>query len=70
MTIQNYELSANLLEAILWQYNDAERIVKMIENDQYWYDINIIGFFEKWYNDVFNVDTATDFGLPTTCSTF
>lgn len=62
-TIQSFNLSTNLLEAILWQYNEAEHLIKIVENDNNWYKDNITDFFNNWYRDVFNVDTATDFGL-------
>lgn len=61
--IQKFDFSANLLEAILWQYNDAEHLIKIVQNKQNFYDKNIKEFWENWYRDVFNVDTANDFGL-------
>ena len=61
--IQDFNLSANLLEAILWQYNDAEKLISLVENDNDWYQENVINFLNQWYYDVFNVDTATEFGL-------
>jgi len=61
--IQDFNLSANLLEAILWQYNDAEKLISLVENDNNWYQENVINFLNQWYYDVFNVDTATEFGL-------
>jgi len=61
--IQDFDLSVNILEAILWQYNEAENLVNLIQKKNNWYDENIIQFLEQWYYDVFNVDTATDFGL-------
>lgn len=61
--IQDFESSANLLEAILWQYNEAEHLIKIVENKNKWYNDNITKFWNDWYRDVFNVDTANDFGL-------
>lgn len=61
--IQDFELSADLLEAILWQYNNADHLATIIQNRQNFYDTNVVEFFNNWYTNVFNVDTANDFGL-------
>ena len=34
---------------------------------QSWYDINQTQFWDDWYNDVFNLQTATNFGLSVWC---
>lgn len=61
--IQTINYSVDLLKAILWQYNDAERLQKLLELKQQWYDENQSQFWQNWYDDVFNLDTANDFGL-------
>lgn len=61
--IQTFDYSVDLLRALLWQYNDAERLQKLLELKQQWYDKNQSKFWKNWYNDVFNLDTANDFGL-------
>lgn len=61
--IQEFDYSVDLLKAILWQYNDAERMQKLLELKQEWYDKNQSRFWSNWYHDVFNLDTANDFGL-------
>lgn len=61
--IQTIDYSVDLLKAILWQYNDAERLQKLLELKQQWYDENQTQFWQNWYDDVFNLDTANDFGL-------
>lgn len=53
----------NIRSVILWQYEEATRykgIIKIIEDS---YNILQVDFWEKWYKDVFNIDTANDFGL-------
>lgn len=62
-TIQDFNINVNLLEAILWQYNEAEHLIKIVDNDNEWYKYNVSGFLNQWYYDVFNVDTVTEFGL-------
>lgn len=61
--IQDFNLSLNLLESIIWQYNEAEHLQKIIEDEQLWYETNVNEFMQDWYTNVFNVDTANNFGL-------
>lgn len=62
-TIQEFDYSVDLLKCILWQYNDAERLQSLLEQKQAWYNANQTEFWTNWYNDVFNLQTANDFGL-------
>lgn len=62
-TVQEFDASVNLLAAILWQYEDAERLKALAVAKQAWTTQNQTNFWLGWYRDVFNVDTATDFGL-------
>ncbi len=39
-TIQNFDYSVNLLQALLWQYNEAKNLQGILEAKQTWYDIN------------------------------
>lgn len=63
MRIQSFDSSADLLQVILWQYNDAESIISLISQKQTWYDINLLGFWNDWFTNVFNLQTANAFGL-------
>lgn len=54
---------AILKKAILWQYEQAVNLVGLVELMQRGYDTLYADFWERWYHDVFNVDTANDFGL-------
>jgi len=63
MKIQALDYSVNLLRALLWQYNEAERLEGLLRAKQSWYDENQTQFFTDWYADVFNLQTANDFGL-------
>jgi hypothetical protein len=49
--------------ALDWQRSGATQLNALIASKQEWYDENVTGFIADWYNDVFNLDTATDFGL-------
>lgn len=63
MKIQNFDYSVNLLSVILWQYNGAKNLQQIIQNDQNFYNENHVQFWQDWYTNVFNLQTANDFGL-------
>lgn len=63
MKIQEFDYSVDLLQSILWQYNEAANLQSLIEQKQAWYDINQSEFWNDWYTDVFNLETANFFGL-------
>lgn len=62
-TIQAMDYSVNLLQALLWQYNDAANLKAILQSRQDWYTNNQTEFWENWYTDVFDLRTANDFGL-------
>lgn len=61
--VQQFDYSVDLMRALLWQFNDAEKLQSLIAAKQAWYDANQSEFWARWYDDVFNVETATEFGL-------
>lgn len=61
--IQAVDFSVDLLQAILWQYNDAARLQSLLVQKQAWYDEAQTTFWTDWTRDVFNLLTANDFGL-------
>lgn len=61
--IQQLDLNADLLRAILWQYESAPNLVAIVENENAAYKSLNDDFWMGWYNDVFNIDTANEFGL-------
>lgn len=63
MRIQEFDYSVDLLQVIIWQYNEASRILSLINQKQDWYDENQTQFWEDWFNNVFNLITANGFGL-------
>jgi hypothetical protein len=63
MIIQEIDYNIDLLQAILWQYNDAEKLQLLLTQKKDWYDNNYDKFWQDWYNNVFNLDTANEFGL-------
>lgn len=63
MRIQEIDSNINLLQAVLWQYNNADNIKTLAQGQQDYVDENNKQFWEDWYNDVFNLVTANEFGL-------
>ena len=62
-TIQQFDYSVDLLKSILWQYNTALNLQSILEQKQSWYDVNQRDFWENWFHDVFDLNTANQFGL-------
>ena len=62
-TIQTFDYSVNLLQALLWQYQNAPNLQALLADKQDWYNINQTQFWTDWYTNVFNLSTANDFGL-------
>lgn len=63
MNIQLFDFSVNLIQALLWQYDDATTLQSLITSKQNWYTQNQTDFWTSWITDVFNLQTANDFGL-------
>lgn len=61
--IQQFDFSIDLLQALLWQYNDAPNLQALLEAKNTWYIDNQTDFWESWFTNVFNLATANDFGL-------
>lgn len=61
--VQEFDFSVDLLKALLWQHDNAESLKILLQRKQEWYDVNQTDFWESWYTDVFNLDTANAFGL-------
>jgi hypothetical protein len=61
--IQQFDFNVDLLKAILWQYNTAENLQSILEQKQSWYDASQKDFWNNWYQDVFDLNTANQFGL-------
>ena len=62
-TVQEIDANANLLAAILWQYEQAGNLKSLAFSKQAWFERNHAQFWNSWYRDVFNIDTANSFGL-------
>lgn len=62
-TIQTFDTSVNVTQALLWQYNEASRLQELLQEKQVWYTTNQTAFWDDWYRDVFDMRTANMFGL-------
>lgn len=62
-TVQSFDFSVDLLRALLWQYEGAEGLQSILAAKSEWYAVNQEQFWADWYDDVFNLQTANDFGL-------
>lgn len=63
MKIFNSDYAVDLLQALIWQYDNAPRLQRLLQQKQDWYDKNNTTFWADWLKNVFNINTANDFGL-------
>ena len=63
MEVMNLQNAVNLLDCILWQYNKAEKLKALIQECQDEFDGNVEDFWNDFYTNIFNIDTANNFGL-------
>jgi len=63
MRIQQFDFSNNVLDSIIWQYDNASKITGLLQYKNTWLTENHTAFWQNWYTDIFNLDTANDFGL-------
>src|SRR4051812_32389498 len=61
--VQQFDFSVDLLRAILWQYTGATNLQALLAEKSDWYFANQQRFWTDWFNDVFDLATANDFGL-------
>lgn len=62
-TIREFDFSVDLLRNVLWQYDATINLRGLIAQKEAWYSLNQSTFWNDWIVDVFNIDTANDFGL-------
>lgn len=60
--IQLFDYSVDLLQSMIWRYNQADRLESLIQQKQDWYTTNQTQFWQDWYDNVFNLQTANNFG--------
>ena len=63
---KKYDVDFNLRDlgnCYLWQYEQAEKLKKLLKGKRDFYKNAVTDFFESWTTNVFNIDTANTFGL-------
>lgn len=50
-------------QCVLWQYANSPALRTLLQAKSDFYEQNVTQFWNDWFNDVFNINTATDFGL-------
>ena len=63
MRVQEFNYSIDVIRALLWQYDNSPNIKALLQGEQTWLDGNQQAFWSDWYDNVFNLETANDFGL-------
>lgn len=63
MTKQQFDFSVDVMQCLIWQYNDATKLQSIVENKQAWLDTNWRDFWDDWYVNVFDLRTANSFGI-------
>jgi len=63
MKILNTDNKTDLLKSIFWQYDSAEKLKSLITQKQAYYDKALTAFWQNWYKNVFDLNTADTFGL-------
>src|ERR1700722_13545679 len=63
MKIQNFDYFINVAISLLWQYNEATSLQSLVLDKQEWINENNNEFWINWHDNVFNLQTANDFGL-------
>lgn len=58
-----YQCEIDLEKALDWQRAKAPILKSLIQKKQAWYEASHCDFWNDWVTDVFNLDTANEFGL-------
>lgn len=61
--IEEFDYSVNLLRALLWRHNDATSLQGLLQSKSAWYASQQSQFWSDWFTNVFNLNTANEFGL-------
>lgn len=58
-----FSFDTNLIQNVLWQYEQADSLKSLIKQKEEWYNTNLNDFWLKIVDDFLNINTATDWGL-------
>ena len=63
MRIQQFNFDLDLLQVIPWEKDSAPNLAALLGHKAEWYKKYYSEFWSDWERDVFNLETANDFGL-------
>lgn len=63
MKVRAFDFSVDLLRNILWQYDGSTSLRSLVQQKEDWYTRYQTQFWNDWIVDVFDLNTANDFGL-------
>ena len=63
MKVREFDFSVDLLRNVLWQYDSTTALRGLVQQKNDWYAQYQQVFWEDWIRDVFDLNTANDFGL-------
>ena len=55
MNIQEFDYNVDILAVILWQYNEANNLLSLLNDKQGWYASYQTEFWQNWYSNIFNL---------------
>lgn len=58
-----YTFDTNLIQNVIWQYENAKNLKSLITQKENWYNKNLKEFWQEIENNFLNIQTATDWGL-------
>jgi len=62
-SIEDFDFSVDILSALLWRNNQSANLQSILQQKQDWYAANHEQFWTDWCTNVFNLETANEFGL-------
>lgn len=62
-SIEEFDFSVDVLRALLWRNDESTNLQALLQSKQNWYSTNHEQFWADWVTNVFNLNTANDFGL-------
>jgi len=62
-TVRQFDYSATISNALIWRHNNAAALEQIVLAEQQYYDTYVDQYLQDWYTNVFNLDTANEFGL-------
>jgi len=62
-TIETFDFDVNLFTSILWQYENSNNLKSLVTNKNVWMSVYYTSFWNAWFYDIFNLQTANLFGL-------